>query len=403
MKSIRELDVRGKRVLVRTDYNVPLSPDGKIADDMRIRETLPTLKHLLDHDAAVILMSHFGRPQGKPNSRDSLRVVAAGLASLIPEAIEFAEDCVGPAAERKVRNLRPGSILMLENLRFHSEEEKNNDAFAKALASLGDLYVNDAFGASHRAHASIVGIPKFLPSAAGFLVEKELEVLGSLLANPRHPYFAILGGVKISDKLAVIKNLSPKIDKLILGGAMVFTFLKAQGYGVGQSLVEDDFLGEAAALLKLHSNKIQLPVDCLAAPSKDLAKDARAVIFSKDRDVMSSLSGLDIGPESINVFTKLIRDANPKTIFWNGPMGVFEIPEFAKGTLEIAKALGALAKSGADVVVGGGDSVAAVHQLGLADAMTHLSTGGGASLEFLEGKILPGIAALESAASVPQS
>lgn len=397
MKTVRDLAARGKKVLVRVDYNVPLSNAGEVLDKQRFEETLPTLNHLLEQGAALILMSHLGRPKGKPDPAYSLRGVAGKLGALLQRNVEFAKDCIGQEAEKEAVALQAGRVLMLENLRFHPEEEKNDESFARSLASLGDVYVNDAFGACHRAHASIVGIPKFKPAFAGLLLEKELQMLSPLLEGPARPYFAILGGAKLSDKLAVVGSLLPRVDALLIGGAMAFTFLKAQGYGIGTSLVEDKFLEEAGEVLKQYSAKVKLPLDCLAASSNEHPEQARPVVFSKKGREMENLQGLDLGPRSIEAYLRFIKAAKPRTIFWNGPMGVFEVPAFAVGTRELAKALGNCAGAGVEVIVGGGDSIAALNQLGLSKRMTHLSTGGGASLEFLEGKTLPGIAALQAA------
>lgn len=397
MKTIRDLSLKGKKVLVRVDYNVPLDGAGKIEDDTRIKETLPTIKHLLDQGASVILMSHLGRPKGKTEPKYSLRAVAARLGELAGRKAGFAEDCVGEKAQAAAKGLQPGDLLLLENLRFHAEEEKNDEGFARALASLGDVYVNDAFGAAHRAHASTAGIAKFLPSAAGLLLEKEVRALSRLLTEPSHPYFVVLGGAKVSDKIGVLSNLLPRIDAVLIGGAMAFTFLKSLGYKTGDSLVEEDRLLEVSQLYNQHPGKIKLPVDVLAAPSLEHPDQSRVVKLSKEENNLEDLKGFDIGPETIRAFSDFIGGAKPRTIFWNGPMGVFEVDAFARGTLEIGKVLGACAKNGANVVVGGGDSVAAVHKLGIASDITHISTGGGASLEFLEGKSLPGIVCLENA------
>jgi len=403
-KTVRDVEIKGKKVLLRVDYNVPLSDKGEIEDDTRIRETIPTLQYLIDHGASIILMSHLGRPKGSPDPKFSLHQVAAQcLEPLLKRKLQFAADCSGNEAKQKAEALSPGEILMLENLRFHPEEEKNDPIFAKNLASLGDLMVNDAFGASHRAHASIAGIPKYIPAVAGFLLEKELNALSPLLLNPPRPYIALLGGAKVSDKLCVLKNLLLKVDAVLVGGGMAFTFLKAQGFAVGNSLVEETQIDAVKKLLETDGKKIKLPSDCLAASSLQSPEQTMNVTFSKDPGSMANLQGFDLGPASIQAFKNFIEETKPKTVFWNGPMGVFEVPEFSKGTFEIAKALGAAAKEGASVIVGGGDSVAAVHLLGLAKGMTHLSTGGGASLEFLEGKTLPGVAALVDAeSSIPK-
>jgi len=396
--SIRDLDLKNRRVFVRVDFNVPLDEHGRVTDDTRIVETLPTIDYALQHRAHVILASHLGRPKGKPNPKMSLRPVAEHLRILLDKTksrdcnVGFSPDCVGWEAEEMVKKLEPGQVLLLENLRFHPEEEANEEKFAKSLAQLAELYVNDAFGAAHRAHASTVGITKFVPkSAAGLLLEKELQYLGKVLANPEHPFIAILGGAKVSDKIEVIRNLMPKVDALLIGGAMAYTFMKAQGREVGKSLVEDDKLELARQLLAEAKSKgltFLLPMDEVVADKID--PSAQATIVDASQPIPATKMGLDIGPKTRRRYAEEIAKA--KTILWNGPMGVFEVAPFAQGTIAVAQAI---AKNrSATSIVGGGDSVAAVHQVGVADKITHISTGGGASLEFLEGKKLPGVEAL---------
>ncbi len=385
-KSVTDLDVKNKKVLVRVDFNVPLDAAGQITDDRRITAALPTIRYLLDQGAAVILMSHLGRPKGAPDPQFSLKPVAAHLEKLLGRPVAMAPDCVGPAVQQAAAHLQPGDVLLLENLRFHNEETKNDPEFARQLASLADLFVNDAFGAAHRAHASTEGVAHYLPSAAGFLMQKELEFLGKALEAPERPFIAILGGAKISDKIGVIDNLLGKVDRLLIGGGMANTFLKAQGLDVGESLVENDSLDQAANLLERGRGKLMLPVDVVVADRFD--KDAQKQVV-KANAVPAGWRILDIGPETVALFGQALAPA--KTVVWNGPMGVFEFPQFAQGTFAIARAL---ADIQATTIIGGGDSAAAVEQSGLADKMTHISTGGGASLEFLEGRVLPGVAAL---------
>ena len=388
-KTLRDLDFHGKRVFVRVDYNVPMDKAGKITDDTRVRATLPTLNYLLAQGASLVLAAHFGRPKGGPAPEFSLAPVAHHLAGLIGREVKFAADCVGPIAEATAAALKPGEILMLENLRFHAEEEKNDPAFAKGLAALADVGVNDAFGVSHRAHASVEGITKFLPMVAGFLMEKELDFLGRAVTNPDRPYAAIIGGAKVSDKIGVIENLLSKVDLLIIGGGMANTFFAAQGYSVGKSLIEPDKVPLAQSLLsQAAERKIQLllPTDVVVADK--FAADASHRVVTTDV-IGAEEMALDIGPASCDLFTHALSAA--KTIVWNGPMGVFEMDAFAKGTEAVARAVAA---SAAVSIVGGGDSVAALEKTGLAGKITHISTGGGASLEFLEGKVLPGVAAL---------
>ncbi len=387
-QTVRDVDVRGKKVLVRVDFNVPLK-DGQVADDTRIRAALPTITYLLDNGAAVILISHLGRPKGERKPELSLRPVAAYLETLLGRPVAFAEDCIGPAAESAASALQPGEVLLLENTRFHPEEKKNDPQMARQLAALADLYVNDAFGSAHRAHASTEGVAHYLPAVAGFLMEKEIRYLGQAIANPEKPFVAILGGAKIGDKIGVIRNLLGKADQILIGGGMANTFFKAQGYPVGDSLVEDDALETARALLADAGPKLRLPVDVVIADAFDNEAERRVMAVAP---IPEGWRILDIGPETVANYSKVIAGA--KTVVWNGPMGVFEMPNFAKGTFGIAEAIAA---SDAVSIVGGGDSVAAVKQSGLANKITHISTGGGASLEMLEGKVLPGLAALRDA------
>ncbi len=385
-KTIRDIDVKGKRVLVRVDYNVPIK-DGAVGDDTRIRAAMPTLQYLLDHGAAVILCSHLGRPKDGPDPKYSLKPVAAHLSKLLGKPVAFAEDCIGPKAEAAAKALKPGEVLLLENTRFHPEEEKNDPGMSKQLAALAEIYVNDAFGSAHRAHASTEGVAKHLPAVAGFLMEKEIQYLGAAVADPAKPFIAILGGAKISDKIGVIKNLLGKADAVLIGGGMANTFFKAQGYPVADSLVEDEALDTAKEIVKMAGTKLRLPVDVVIGDKFDAGAAHKVMPTGPIPDGWRIL---DIGPESVAAYAKVIKGA--KTVVWNGPMGVFEFPEFAKGTFEVAKAV---AGSGAVSIIGGGESVAAIQQSGLAGKITHISTGGGASLEMLEGLTLPGVAALQ--------
>lgn len=389
-KTVRDLDVAGKKVLVRVDFNVPLNDKGEITDDTRITASLPTIQYLLEQKAAVILIAHLGRPKGQVKPELSLAPVAKHLGKLLGKKILFAPDCVGEAVQAAASKLKPGHILLLENLRFHKEEEKNDMEFAEKLASLADLYVNDGFGVSHRAHASVEGVTHFLPAAAGFLLEKEIQYVGQAVTNPLHPFVAIIGGAKVSDKIGVISNLLDKVDTLLIGGGMANTFLAAQGYKMGKSLVEEDKLDLAKELLaKAKKNKVNmlLPTDLVMAAA--FAPDAGHVT-EKVKNLNQAYMALDIGAETSKAYAEALADA--KMIVWNGPMGVFEMDAFCKGTEAVAKAV---AKSRATSIVGGGDSVAAIEKLGLAKRITHISTGGGASLEYLEGKVLPGVAALD--------
>jgi phosphoglycerate kinase len=384
LRTVRDIDVHGKRVLVRCDFNVPLE-NGEITDDRRITEAIPTLDYLLKQGASLLLCSHLGRPKG-PTPELSLRPVAERLGQLLKRPVPLYPDCVGPEVEKLARALQPGQIAMLENVRFHPEEEKNDPDFAKQLASLADAYVNDAFGTAHRAHASTEGVAHLLPSAAGFLIEKELKYLGEAVENPDRPFVAIMGGAKVKDKIDVIESLLPKVDRLLIGGGMIFTFLKAKGYEIGKSLLDADSLEYAGRLMSDNPEKLVLPTDIVVAPRFD--ENAPAGVVSADQ-IPSDQMGMDIGPESQRAYAEIISGA--KTTIWNGPMGVFEWNSFAKGTLAVAEAM---AENPGVTIVGGGDSAAAVEKFALANAMTHVSTGGGATLEFLEGKVLPGIAAL---------
>jgi phosphoglycerate kinase len=395
--SIRDLNLSNKRVFIRVDFNVPLSDDGRVTDDTRIRETLPTITHALKNGVRLSLASHLGRPKGKVNPKMSLRPAAARLEELLRSqghnvSVGFVADCVGPEAEAAAQKLKPGEVLVLENLRFHPEEEANDENFSRALAKLADYYVNDAFGTAHRAHASTVGITKFVEkSAAGLLMQKELEYLGRALENPERPFVAILGGAKVSDKIEVIRNLLDKVDALLIGGGMAYTFFKASGRAIGKSLVEDDKLDLACDILadaNERGTKFLLPLDDVIADKIDAA--AATSISEASQPIPEGKMGLDIGPKTTVQFSAEI--ARARTIVWNGPMGVFEVAPFAAGTMRVAEAVAA--NRNATSIVGGGDSVAAVQAAGVADKIAHISTGGGASLEFLEGKKLPGVEAL---------
>jgi len=384
-KTIRDIDVNNKRVLVRVDFNVPIK-DGVVGDDTRIRGALPTIEALLQGGATLILCSHLGRPKGGPDHQYSMKPVAEYLGKLMGREISFAEDCIGPETEAVAKALKPGDVLVLENTRFHPEEEKNDPNMAKQLAALADIYVNDAFGSAHRAHASTEGVAKHIPAVAGLLMEKEIQYLGSAVAAPERPFVAILGGAKISDKIGVIKNLLTKTDTILIGGGMANTFFKAEGYPLGDSLVEADALETAKELLKSAGTKLRLPVDVVIA-DKFAADAAHQTIPTGP--IPDGWRILDIGPETIAHYGKVVKAA--KTVVWNGPMGVFEFPAFARGTFGVAQAV---ADSSAVSIIGGGDSVAAIQESGLTDKVTHISTGGGASLEMLEGLALPGVAAL---------
>ncbi|QYJ15144.1 Bifunctional PGK/TIM [Rubrobacter xylanophilus DSM 9941] len=383
-RSVRDLELRGKKVLVRVDFNVPVR-DGEVTDDTRIRRALPTIRHLLDQGARVALVSHLGRPKGEPDPRYSMDPVARRLEELLGEPVRKLDVAVGPEVERALEETE-GGVVLLENSRFYPGETKNDPEFAAALAAPFDLYVNDAFGAAHRAHATTVGVAERLPAAAGFLLEEELDYLDGVLRSPERPFVAILGGAKVSDKLGVIERLLEVADRLLVGGAMCFTFLKAKGLGVGDSLVEDDYLGEARRLMEEAADRLVLPVDVVVAERMEEGAETRTVGVE---EIPAGWMGLDIGPRTVELFRRHILEA--RTIFWNGPMGVFEIDAFARGTEGVARSV---AESGATSVVGGGDSVAAVRKLGLEDRMSHISTGGGASLEYVEGRELPGVAVL---------
>jgi phosphoglycerate kinase len=384
-KTVKDIDLKNKRVLMRVDFNVPMA-DGKVTDDKRIRAALPTIKYILEQDASLILMSHLGRPKSASDSEFSLRAASETLSSLLETPVQMAPDCVGDEVEKFAKALKPKEVLMLENTRFHPEEEKNDVDFAKKLASLGDVYVNDAFGSAHRAHASTEGIARFLPAVSGFLMEQELEYLGRAVANPEHPYIAILGGAKISDKILVVETLLSKCDKLIIGGGMANTFLSAQGLNMQDSLVEKESIETAKNILSKSADKLILPVDAIIADKFDAEANTQTVDVDK---IPAGWRMLDVGPKTLGLYQEALSGA--KLIVWNGPVGVFEMPKFAIGTFALAKML---AESKAITVIGGGDSASAVKKAGLAKQMTHVSTGGGASLEFLEGKELPGVAAL---------
>ena len=384
-KTVKDIDIKGKRVLMRVDFNVPMQ-DGKVTDDKRIKASLPTIQYVLSQGASLILMSHLGRPKGGPDPVFSLKPASEVLAGLLGKPVQMAPDCVGPDVEKMAKALKPGDVLMLENTRFHAGEEKNDLELAKQMAVLGDVYVNDAFGSAHRAHSSTEGVARFLPAVSGFLMEQELEYLGRATSNPEHPYVAILGGAKISDKIAVVENLLAICDKLIIGGGMANTFLAAKGFNMQDSLVEASSIDTAKSILQKSGDKLLLPVDAVIADKFEAEANNKVVDVDK---VPAGWRIMDIGPKSIEAFKAALKGA--KLIVWNGPMGVFEMPKFAEGTFAIARLL---ADSGATTVIGGGDSASAVKKAGVAKQMTHVSTGGGASLEFLEGKELPGVAAL---------
>jgi len=384
-KTVKDMDLKGKRVLMRVDFNVPMQ-DGKVTDDKRIRASLPTIKYVLDQGASLILMSHLGRPKSASDSEFSLRPVSEVLASLLDIPVKMAPDCVGPEVEKMAKELKPGEVLLLENTRFHEGEEKNDLELAKQLASLGEIFVNDAFGSAHRAHSSTEGVARFLPAVSGFLMEQELEYLGRAVTNPEHPYIAILGGAKISDKIDVVETLLSKADKLIIGGGMANTFLAAQGLNMQDSLVESTSLETAKAIMAKSGDKLIVPVDAVIADKFDAEANTQVVDVDK---IPAGWRMLDVGPKTLGLYKRALDGA--RLIVWNGPVGVFEMPKFAEGTFALARML---AESGATTVIGGGDSASAVKKAGVAKQMTHVSTGGGASLEFLEGKELPGVAAL---------
>ena len=384
-KTVKDIDLKGKRVLMRVDFNVPMQ-DGKVTDDKRIKASLPTIKYVLDQGASLILMSHLGRPKGGPDPEFSLRPAAEVLSSHLGIPVKMAPDCVGPEVEAMAKELKPGEVLMLENTRFHKGEEKNDLELAKQMAALADIYVNDAFGSAHRAHSSTEGVARFLPAVSGFLMEQELEYLGRAVANPEHPYIAILGGAKISDKINVVESLLTKADKLIIGGGMANTFLAAKGLNMQDSLVEKESLDTAKSIMEKSGDKLILPVDAVIADKFDAEANTQTVDVDK---IPPGWRMMDAGPKTLELYKQALNGA--KLIVWNGPVGVFEMPKFAEGTFALARLLAA---SGATTVIGGGDSASAVKKAGVAKQMTHVSTGGGASLEFLEGKELPGVAAL---------
>ena len=390
-KTVKDIDVNGKKVLVRCDFNVPIdSETGKITDNRRIRAALPTIQYLLDHNAKVILCSHLGRPKGEFNLKYSLKPVAEELSKLLNKDVKLAKDVIGESAKELTANMKEGDIVLLENVRFHKEEEQNDPEYSKALASMAEIYVNDAFGTAHRAHSSTTGVADYLPAVSGFLIEKELEFLGGALENPKHPFVAILGGAKVSDKIGVIENLLDKVDTLIIGGGMAYTFYKAQGHHIGTSICEEDKLDLAKSILEKAQEKgvkLLLPVDNHV--SSEYSNNGEEKIVDST-EIPDGFMGLDIGPKTIEKFEEAVKDA--KTVVWNGPLGVCEFDKFATGTKAVATML---SKIDAITIIGGGDSAAAIEKLGLADKMTHISTGGGASLEFLEGKTLPGIACLQ--------
>ncbi len=394
--SIDNVELKGKRVLVRVDFNVPLDENLNITDDIRITSSLPTIKKIISDGGKAILMSHLGRPKGGPNPKYSLKPTAVRLSELLGKEVKLAPDCVGPEVKALVDAMQDGDVLILENVRFHAEEEKNVPEFAKQLAELGDVYINDAFGSAHRAHASTEGVTKYIKvNASGYLMQKELDYLGKAISNPEKPYLAILGGAKISGKIDVIQNLFDKVDTLIIGGGMAYTFYKAMGYEIGNSLLEAEKIDLAKEILEKAKNskvKFLLPVDCIVASEFSNDSPAEAVDV---KDIPADKQGLDIGPKTVELFKNEVLNA--KTVVWNGPMGVFEFDNFAKGTNAIAEALVEATKKGAATIIGGGDSAAAIKKAGLEEAVSHVSTGGGASLEFLEGKLLPGVEALNNA------
>ena len=393
LRRLQDVQLKGKRALVRVDYNVPLK-GGKVDDPARIRETLPTMKHLIDAGAKVVLIAHLGRPKGKPEAKYSLKPVQAELEKLLGQPVQWSDDCIGANAEKLANGLKPGQVLLCENLRFHAGEEANDPDFAKSLSRLGEVFIQEAFGALHRAHASTAGVPKLLPGSIGFLVQKELEFLDRVIGNPTRPFLAIIGGAKVSDKLGVLHKLLDRVDSMVIGGAMAYTFLAAQGISIGKSLLEKDRVKEAQEVVeKAYAKKVEclLPADHVCV--REIKPDAEITV-TQAMAIPPELIGVDIGPHSIEFFTEQIEKA--KTIFWNGPMGIFEMPKFAAGSTEVAKALAKATKNGATTIVGGGDSLSVLAKTGLAGEMSHCSTGGGASLELLEGKQLPGLVALAS-------
>lgn len=393
-KTLRDAHIKGRRVLMRVDFNVPLSKQGDIADDTRVRASLPSIDFIMAQGGSVVLMSHLGRPKGKKNAAFSLRPIADCLGDLVSHPVRFADDCLGPGVEKLVAALAPGEIALIENLRFYPEEEANDPAFAKKLASYGDLYANDAFGTAHRAHASTEGVTRFFEEkVAGFLMEKEIDALEGLLADPARPFVAVMGGAKVAGKLELIRNLLGRVDRVLIGGGMAFTFFKAAGLEIGKSLVDDELVPTCRSLMeeteRTGKKRIFLPVDCVVAP--EIGASAAAATVSTG-DIPEDMIGVDIGERTVDLFRTELAAA--KTVFWNGPMGVFEVPQFAGGTKKIARIMADITKTGAVTIVGGGDSVAALNQAGLAGSVSHVSTGGGASLELLEGKKLPGVEAL---------
>ncbi len=390
-KTVRDVSLTGKRVLVRVDFNVPIEK-GVVTDDTRVRASIPTLRYILDQrPKAVILMSHLGRPKGERKPEDSLKPIVPVLAELLGENVAFAEDCIGEIAQQAVANLPDGGVLLLENTRYHKGEEKNDPQLAQQLASLGDIFINDAFGSAHRAHSSTAGVADYIPAVAGLLMEKEIDYLSDAIENPQRPFISILGGAKVSDKIGVIESLLTKVDHILIGGGMANTFLLAKGYAMGKSLVEADALQTAKDLLAKGGEKIVLPVDLIIADAFD--NNAQTRIVDATSGVPENWQALDIGPNTIKTFEAYLSQA--KMVVWNGPMGVFEMPTFAQGTFAIAKVLANITQTGAITIIGGGDSAAAAEQSGLANQITHISTGGGASLELLEGQVLPGLAVLQ--------
>lgn len=386
-KTVEDLEVCGKRVLVRCDFNVPQDENGNITDDRRIKEALKTILYLIEHDARVILCSHLGRPKGEVNPKYSLKPIARRLSELLGIEVKMADDVVGESAHRLAENLNDREVMLIENVRYDAREEKNDPEFSKELASLAELYVNDAFGTAHRAHSSTAGVADYLPSAVGYLIKKEIDIMGKALENPERPFVAILGGKKVSDKISVIENLIDKVDSLIIGGGMSYTFFKAQGKEIGKSICEDDKIDLAKELLKKAEDKgvrLILPVDNVVV--QEFSNDAPSMVVSSE-EIPPDYQGVDVGPKTLELYADVLKDA--KTVVWNGPVGVFEFDNFAKGTNKVAEILSGL--EGATTIIGGGDSAAAIEKGGYADKMTHISTGGGASLEFLEGKVLPGI------------
>lgn len=396
-KTLRDVNLKGRRVLMRVDFNVPLSKEGMITDDTRVRASIPSIDYIAEQGASCVLMSHLGRPKGKKDMAFTLRPVADALGELVEYPVRFVEDCIGADVEKSASALRPGEILLLENVRFYPNEEANDPGFARELSKLGDLYANDAFGTAHRAHASTVGVTQYFKErVAGFLMEKELEALEGLLSSPARPFVAVMGGAKVSGKLELIKNLLERVDRILIGGGMAFTFFKAAGLEVGKSLVDEELVPLCREIMERtdagRGKRIFLPVDCIVAKEISAASESKLVSTG---DIPEDCAGVDIGDKTVDLFRVELLGA--KTAFWNGPMGVFEVPKFAGGTKRIAKIMADITKRGAKTVIGGGDSVAALNQLGLADKISHVSTGGGASLELLEGKKLPGVEALSDA------